>query len=79
MRRGVLDPRRTLRQAMRTDGLPLERRWRRPKLVPRKLVVLCDVSGSMEPYARAMVMFLQALSAREGAARTSRRSRSAPG
>jgi uncharacterized protein len=29
--------------------------------VPRKLVFLCDVSGSMEPYARAMVMFLQAV------------------
>ena len=54
---------------MRSDGIPLERAWRRPKLVPRKLVVLVDVSGSMEPYARALVMFLQALSAREGAAR----------
>ncbi|HEY0388300.1 MAG TPA: VWA domain-containing protein [Gaiellales bacterium] len=66
---GVLDQRRTLRQSMRSDGIPLEREWRRPKLVPRKLVVLVDVSGSMEPYARALVMFLQALSAREGAAR----------
>jgi uncharacterized protein len=66
---GVLDQRRTLRQAMRSDGIPLQREWRRPKLVPRKLVVLVDVSGSMEPYARALVMFLQALSAREGAAR----------
>ena len=66
---GVLDQRRTLRQAMRSDGIPLEREWRRPKLVPRKLVVLVDVSGSMEPYARALIMFLQALSAREGAAR----------
>ena len=74
---GVLDQRRTLRQSMRTEGIPLERRWRRPKLVPRKLVFLVDVSGSMEPYARALVMFLQALSAREGASRTSRRSRSA--
>jgi uncharacterized protein len=66
---GVLDQRRTLRQAMRSDGVPLDRQWRRPKWVPRKLVVLVDVSGSMEPYARALIMFLQALSAREGAAR----------
>jgi uncharacterized protein len=66
---GVLDQRRTLRQAMRSDGIPLDRQWRRPKWVPRKLVVLVDVSGSMEPYARALIMFLQALSAREGAAR----------
>ena len=66
---GVLDQRRTLRQSLRTEGVPLERQWRRPKLVPRRLVVLVDVSGSMEPYARALVMFLQALSAREGASR----------
>ena len=57
---GILDPRRTLRQSMRSEGIPLERQWRRPKLVPRRLVVLVDVSGSMEPYARALVMFLQA-------------------
>ena len=31
------------------------------KTVPRKLVVLCDVSGSMEPYARALLLFLHAL------------------
>jgi len=68
--RGVLDVRRTLRGAMYTGGVPLERSWRRPKLVPRRLVVLCDVSGSMEPYARAMVMFLQALVAPAGAGRT---------
>jgi uncharacterized protein len=41
----------------------VQRAWRRPKLVPRKLIFLCDVSGSMEPYARAMVMFLQAMTA----------------
>ena len=59
----VLDARRTLRQAMRTDGLPIDPAYRRRKQVPRKLVFLCDVSGSMEPYARAMVMFLQAVTA----------------
>jgi uncharacterized protein len=56
----TFDPRRTLQEAMRTGGVPIERAWREPKLVPRKLVYLVDVSGSMEPYARAMVMFLQA-------------------
>ena len=66
---GVLDQRRTLQQSLRSEGIPLQRQWRRSKLVPRRLVVLVDVSGSMEPYARALVMFLQALSAREGAAR----------
>jgi len=66
---GTLDLRRTLAQAMRTDGVPLERSWRKPKLAPRRLVVLVDVSGSMEPYARALIMFLQALVAPDGAAR----------
>jgi hypothetical protein len=56
----LLDKRRTLRAAIRTEGYPFERSWRRNRLVPRKLVFLVDVSGSMEPYARAMIMFLQA-------------------
>jgi uncharacterized protein with von Willebrand factor type A (vWA) domain len=57
---GLLDGRRTLRAAMRTEGHPIERRWRDAKVVHRKLVFLLDVSGSMEAYARACVMFLQA-------------------
>jgi uncharacterized protein with von Willebrand factor type A (vWA) domain len=56
----ALDKRRTLRNAMRTDGYPIVCIYRRPRLVPRKLLFAVDVSGSMEPYARAMVMFLQA-------------------
>ena len=62
--------------AMRTDGYPIVRPWRAPRLVPRKLVFVVDVSGSMQPYARAMMMFLQARSGRGG---RSRRSRSARG
>jgi uncharacterized protein with von Willebrand factor type A (vWA) domain len=56
----TIDLRRTLHQAMRTGGHPIERAWRTPKTVPRRLIFLVDVSGSMEPYARAMTMFLQA-------------------
>lgn len=59
----VFDARRTLRRAIRTQGLPFDQAFRRRKQVPRKLVFLCDVSGSMEPYARAMVMFMQAVTA----------------
>jgi uncharacterized protein with von Willebrand factor type A (vWA) domain len=55
-----LDKRRMLRDALRTDGYPVERYWRRRRRTPRKLVFLIDVSGSMEPYARATIMFLQA-------------------
>jgi hypothetical protein len=56
----AFDTRRTLRQAMRTEGYPLARQWRAPRLKPRRLVFVVDVSGSMQPYARAMIMFLQA-------------------
>jgi uncharacterized protein with von Willebrand factor type A (vWA) domain len=56
-----LDRRATLRAAIRSGGHPLELAWRRPASVPRRLVFLLDVSGSMEPYARVMLMFLQAV------------------
>ncbi len=55
----ALDMRRTLRDAMRTEGDPVRRAWRRRRLVPRRTVFLLDISGSMSPYARAMVMFAQ--------------------
>ncbi len=53
-------PRETLRRAMRREGEPVERAFRRKKRVERRVVFLCDVSGSMEPYSRALVLFLQA-------------------
>ncbi len=55
-----LDVRRLIRQSLRTGGDPVERPFRARKDVPRKLVVLCDVSGSMDAYARALLLFLHA-------------------
>ena len=52
------DLRSTLRQARRTGGHPLRLARRAPVREPRRLVVLCDISGSMEPYARAMLQLL---------------------
>jgi uncharacterized protein len=52
------DLRATLRQARRTGGHPMRLARRPPLLEPRPLVVLCDISGSMEPYARAMLQLL---------------------
>lgn len=52
------DLRATLRQARRTGGHPLRLARRAPSLQARRLVVLCDISGSMEPYARAMLQLL---------------------
>ena len=55
-----LDLRRLARRSIRTGGDPIELPGRTRKDVPRKLVVLCDVSGSMAPYARALLLFLHA-------------------
>ena len=50
-----------IRRSLRTGGDPLDRPFRARKDVPRKLVVLCDVSGSMDSYARALLLFLHAV------------------
>jgi uncharacterized protein with von Willebrand factor type A (vWA) domain len=55
-----LDVRAMIRRSLRTGGDPVDRPLRARKTVPRKLVVLCDVSGSMDSYARALLLFLHA-------------------
>ncbi|MBV8220148.1 MAG: VWA domain-containing protein [Solirubrobacterales bacterium] len=55
-----IDMRRTLRGSLRTAGDPIRLARRRRRIVPRRLVMLCDISGSMEPYARAYLQFLTA-------------------
>jgi uncharacterized protein with von Willebrand factor type A (vWA) domain len=58
-RRGArIDLRRTLRSSLRTGGDPIRLRRRERRAVGRRLVLLCDISGSMEPYARAYLQFL---------------------
>jgi hypothetical protein len=54
------DLRRTMRSSLRTSGDPVERHWREPSERPRPLVLVCDVSGSMEPYARMLLQYMQA-------------------
>jgi len=63
-----LDMRRTLRQARRTGGEPVQIARRAVRSRPRRLVVLCDISGSMEPYARALLQFMY-ISSRTAAVR----------
>jgi uncharacterized protein len=55
------DLRRTLRQARRSGGEAITFARRAPRVKPRRLIVLCDISGSMEPYARALLMLLYCL------------------
>jgi uncharacterized protein with von Willebrand factor type A (vWA) domain len=61
-----IDLRRTLRGSLRTGGDPIQLRRRHRRVVPRRIVMLCDISGSMEPYARAYLQFLTC-AARAGA------------
>jgi uncharacterized protein with von Willebrand factor type A (vWA) domain len=58
--RGALDLRRTVRRSMRTGGEVLRPARAEPGERPRRLVLLVDVSGSMEPYARALTRFAHA-------------------
>ncbi len=53
-----IDLRATLRAARRTAGEPVVLARRAARRRPRRLVVLCDISGSMEPYARALIQLL---------------------
>jgi uncharacterized protein with von Willebrand factor type A (vWA) domain len=58
--RGVPDLRRTVRRSLRAGGEPVQQSFLAPGERSRRLVLLLDVSGSMEPYARAFVRFLHA-------------------
>ncbi|MDQ6749449.1 MAG: VWA domain-containing protein [Actinomycetota bacterium] len=59
-RRGErLDLRATLRESLRTGGDPVHLARRRRRERPRRLVLLCDISGSMEPYARAYLQLMR--------------------
>lgn len=67
--RGQPDLRGTLRRAMRTDGEVVRPGRKAPSQRTRRLVLIADVSGSMEPYARAMLRFAQAAVAARGPGR----------
>ncbi|MEM8925777.1 MAG: VWA domain-containing protein [Actinomycetota bacterium] len=59
-RSGRPDLRRTVRWALRHQGEPVKRAFTLPASRPRRLVLVLDVSGSMEPYARALLRFAHA-------------------
>lgn len=57
-----LDMRRAFRQNLRYGGEMLQLARRRPKLKRRPLVVIADISGSMERYARILLKFIYVIS-----------------
>jgi uncharacterized protein with von Willebrand factor type A (vWA) domain len=64
-RGGSVDLRRTARQAIRSSGELIHLMHRQPRLRRRPIVVLCDVSGSMERYSRLLLIFAHAIARRE--------------
>ena len=61
-RSGPLDLRRTMRQSLKYNGEFLDLAHRTPKEKPRSLVLICDVSGSMERYTRMLLQFIHTIS-----------------
>lgn len=60
------DWRGTMRSAMRKGGEVTDFATKRRKLRYPNLVVLCDISGSMSQYSRAVLQFVHAVSNRQG-------------
>jgi uncharacterized protein with von Willebrand factor type A (vWA) domain len=56
----ALDIRGLVRASLSTGGEPIERAFRSRVEAPRKLVLILDVSGSMESYSRALLIYLHA-------------------
>jgi uncharacterized protein with von Willebrand factor type A (vWA) domain len=54
----LIDLRRTLRRSLRSEGEIFSWSYREPKLKPRPLVVIADISGSMERYTRLLLHFI---------------------
>jgi uncharacterized protein with von Willebrand factor type A (vWA) domain len=59
--RGQLDTRRTLRRNMGWGGVPFITVWRQKRIEKPRVMVLCDVSGSVAAMSGFLLMFLYAL------------------
>mgnify|MGYP001161913974 CR=1 FL=1 len=57
----IIDPRATMRHAMRSGGDLILPRFRQRKMTPPPLVILADISGSMSQYTRIFLQFVHAL------------------
>jgi len=59
--RGQLDIRRTMRRNMGWGGVPFITTWKQRRIEKPKVMVLCDVSGSVAAMSQFLLMFLYAL------------------
>ena len=62
---GRVDLRRSARHAIRSSGELMTLFRRKPRVRRRPLVLICDVSGSMERYSRLLMIFAHAIARRE--------------
>ncbi|MCB0195956.1 MAG: VWA domain-containing protein [Anaerolineae bacterium] len=58
----LLHLRASMRSATKHGGVPLHLSWQRKKIKQRPLVLLADISGSMEKYTRLLLQFFYAVS-----------------
>ena len=56
-----IDMRRVVRKNMRYGGEIIDLTYRKPKMKRRPLVLICDISGSMERYTRLLLQFVHTL------------------
>lgn len=59
--RGLLDVRRTMRANAGVDGVPFNVIWRQKKKDRPKILVICDVSGSVALYVRFLLLLLYSM------------------
>jgi uncharacterized protein with von Willebrand factor type A (vWA) domain len=60
-RRGQLDVRHTVRRNVAFDGVPFRTTWKQKKISKPRVVVLCDVSGSVAALAQFLLLFVHSL------------------
>jgi uncharacterized protein with von Willebrand factor type A (vWA) domain len=60
-RRGQLDIRHTMRRNVAFDGVPFRTTWKQKKITKPRVVVLCDVSGSVASLAQFLLLFVHSL------------------
>lgn len=62
----ITDWRRVLRRNVKYGGVPLQLAFAKPKDVRRPVVLLCDVSGSMDRYTRLLLRFIHTITTASG-------------
>jgi uncharacterized protein with von Willebrand factor type A (vWA) domain len=60
-RRGHLDVRHTMRRNIAFDGVPFRTAWKKRKIEKPRVVLICDVSGSVAPLAHFLLLFVHSL------------------